>query len=134
MPWLGNFNSVYLELGINIDRGTEEGVFNFYSVPYIIWANDAAKETLGNSFTGDGGSFSPGFLMGALFELCSWEGERYMQALREFQTHIDIVNTATGLLRENGALTLSSSLSPEGAAAFRRLRMMEIYRLNNFAY
>jgi phosphoglycerol transferase MdoB-like AlkP superfamily enzyme len=132
MPWLGNFNSVYLELGVNIDRGTEEGLLNFYSTPYFIWANEAARERLGNDFTGCGGSFSPGFLMGELFRLCSWEGEPYMQALRALQADIDIINTPTGMFRENGAMT--PLLSPAGSAAFHRLRMIEIYRLNNFAY
>lgn len=131
-PWLGNANSVYHELGINIDMSTEEGIYNYYSTPYIIWANDAAKQVLGNSFTGEGGTVSPGFLMGVLFDLCSWEGEGYMQALRALQTQIDIINTPTGLFRENGVLT--TKLSPAGEEAFQRLRMIELYRLNNFIH
>ena len=130
MPWLGNMQSVYTELGINIDRSTEEGLLNYYSTPYIIWANDAAKHVLDNPFSGDGGSFSPGFLMGELFTQCSWVGEGYMQALRELQTSIDVINTPTGFFRENGALTLQ--LSPKGETAFRNLRMIELYRLSHF--
>ena len=132
LPWLGNLNSVYLELGINIDRNTEEGFLNYYSTPYFIWANDPAKVRLGNDFIGIGDSFSPCFLMGELFSLCSWKGEGYMQALRELKTHIDIINTPTGMFRENG--TLTKALSPESTVAYRQLRMMEIYRRMNFAY
>ena len=132
MPWLGNMNSVYYELGINIDVGSEEGFLNYYSTPYFIWANDAAKETLGNDFTGESGGLSPGFLMGELFSLCSWDGDGYMQVMRELQTRIDVINSATGVFRENGVLTLD--LSPDGEAAYRKLRMIEIYRLDNFAY
>ena len=132
MPWLGNMSSVYTELGMNIDRNTEEGFFNYYSTPYLIWANDPAKVLLGNDFIGDGGSFSPCFLIGELFRLCSWEGDGYMQALRELKQHIDIINTQWGLYRENGVLT--STLSPDSEASFRRLRMFEIYRRGNFSY
>jgi len=132
MPWLGNMNSVYTELGINIDRGTEEGFYNYYTTPYIIWANDAAKKTLGNSFSGDGGSISPCFLMGEMFSLCSWDGDRYMQALRELRGTIDIINVPTGLFRENGVLT--PDLSAPGELAYQKLRMIELYRRNNFEY
>jgi hypothetical protein len=55
-----------------------------------------------------------------------------MQALRALQADIDIINTPTGMFRESGAMT--PALSPAGAAAFQRLRMIEIYRLSNFAY
>jgi len=132
MPWLGNQNSVYHELGINIDRETDEGFLNYYSTPFFIWANETAKKTLGNDFKGECGSFSPAFLMGTLFDLCSWPGEGYMQALREFQETVDVINTALGVFRENGEL--KSGLSPEASAAYQRLRMMEIYRRSNFFY
>jgi len=132
MPWLGNMSTVYREVGINIDMSSEEGFYNYYSTPYIIYANDAAKQVLGNDFKGDGGSFSPGFLMGELFSLCSWQGDGYMQALRALQARIDVINTPTRLFRENGVLTMD--LSPAGEEAFQRLRMMELYRLNNFRH
>lgn len=130
LPWLGQGASVYNELGININRDTEEGFFNRFSTPYFIWANDAAKETLGNDFTGDGGSFSTYFLMGKAFELCSWEGPGHMQALRELQTIIDI-STPASIFRENGVLT--DKLSPDAADTFRSFRQMEIYRRENFS-
>ena len=132
MPWLGNSHSVYSELGISVDRKTEDGYINYYSTQYYIWANDAAKNVLGNEFKGKGASFSPNFLMGEVFSLCSWEGEAYMQVLREMQAIIDVVNTPIGKFREYGKLT--ETLTPEGDTAFRKLRLVEIYRLNNFAY
>jgi len=131
-PWLGNNNSAYSELDINIDKATEEGYYNYFAVPYIIWANDAAKRTLENDFKGDGGIFSPCFLMGEVFRLCSWEGEGYMQALRELKAYVDIINTLHGMFRENGVLT--EMLSPETEEMYLRFRMMEIYRRSHFAY
>ena len=131
-PWLGNQYSVYNELGININSKTEEGYFNYFSTPYIIWANDAAKARLGNDFKGGGGSFSPCFLMVKLFDLCSWEGEAYIQALRELRAEVDVINEETGQFRENGAIT--QTLSPSAEAVYRKILMMEIYRRNHFAY
>jgi len=129
-PWLGEGASVYRELGIEIDRETEAGFYNRFTVPYFIWANDAAKAALDNDFVGYGGSFSPGFLMGEVFRLCSWEGPGHMQALREIKEFIDVVYPPLGIFRENGVLT--NSLSPESETAFRRYRQMEIFRRENF--
>jgi len=132
MPWMGNDGFVFSELGINVDQSTEEGFLNFYSTPYLIWANDSAKAVLENDFTGQGGSFSPSFLMGELFMLCSWEGDSNMQSLRELQTRIDVISAPTGMFRENGAFT--PSLTGEGTAAYNRHRIIEFYRLHNFMY
>ena len=130
LPWLGDGGSVYAELGIDIDSSSEEGFFNRFSTPYLIWANDAAKETVGNDFVGDGGTFSTSFLMGKAFELLSWEGDGQMQAMREFKEYADIVSVSTGFFREDGELT--NTLSSEAEAAFRRLRQLEIFRRENF--
>ena len=103
-PWLGDAAWVYEELGINLDLATEDGFYNYYTTPYIIWANDAAKTALGNDFTGDGGSFSPCFLMAKLFDLCAWEGNELMKINRSLRDHTDIVHV-TGAVRENGILS-----------------------------
>lgn len=39
-------------MGINIDQSTLEGLLNYYTTPYVIWANDAAKAKLGVDFHG----------------------------------------------------------------------------------
>jgi len=132
MPWMGHENFVYAELGVSVDIGTEEGFLNFFSTPYFIWANYAARELLGNDFVGYGGSFSPSFLMGEVFRHISWEGDSYMQALRELQETIDVISAPTGMFRENGVLT--PTLSPEARERYTRFRHMEFYRLHNFMY
>jgi len=136
MPWLGDGGSVYSELGINIERETNDGFLNRFSTPYLIWANDAAKTIVENDFTGDGGSFSTSFLMGELFKLCSWGGDGQMQALREFKETVDIINAPYGMpfrmFRENGELT--NELSLPAAEKYRELLQMEILRRENFKY
>ena len=40
-----------------------EGFSQYYATHYIIWANSAARERLGQSFQGNGKTVSPCFLM-----------------------------------------------------------------------
>lgn len=47
-PWMGD------TMGANFDLDTEEGFYNYYNTPYIIWGNDTAKEVLENDFVGEG--------------------------------------------------------------------------------
>jgi hypothetical protein len=126
-PWLGNNDYVYTELGIDLDAESEEGFSNRYATPYIIWANDAAKRALGNDFRGDGGDFSPCFLMNKLFELCSWGGDRYMKATNALKSYTDIVHTQ-GYFRAPGG-TLTTAL-PDGAASrfYSNFRIIEYHR------
>ncbi len=113
-PWGGNGNSVYTELGADFDLSTAEGFKEYYSTPYLIWANSAAKEVLGNSFTGDGGDFSPCFLMAELFDLCGWEGPGFLQLSRQVRSATPMVHTL-GLYWRDGGPT---SELPEADAAF----------------
>ena len=49
-PWLGKDDIGYNMMGIDIDLSNVNGYLNYYETPYIIWGNDAAKETLENDF------------------------------------------------------------------------------------
>jgi len=117
-PWLGPCEAGYEELGVNMDETTEDGFYNHYTTPYIIWANDAAKNVLGQDFSdemhGAGKTLSPSFLMNYLFELCSWDGGEYMNKMNELFNDVTVVNTATGLFLNDGSLLYSL---PEDAAA-----------------
>lgn len=93
-PWWGDNNSAYQAFGIDLDRSTDEGFYDYYCTPYLIWANDAAKKTLGNDFVGDGGRIGANLLMPRLFTLAGWDGPAYMQLLRKLETHTPFVNRA----------------------------------------
>ena len=124
-PWLGNDSSVYRELGVNLDLGTSDGFYNYYSTPYLIWANDAAKEILGCNFTGEGADCSPCFLMAKLFDLCSWDGPGFMQLQRELRAVTPLVHERA-LFLQNGAVT---DTLPLGAATlYRQYRCAEFWR------
>jgi len=121
-PWWGDGNSTYKMFGINLDLNTEEGYYNYYTTPYLIWANDAAKKTLGNSFTGDGGRISPAFLMEKLFSLAGWQGPAYMKAIRAVEAETPFLNRQYRL--ENGVLTgvnPDNGQDPEWLKQFRRI-------------
>lgn len=107
-PWLGDNNSVYKELGINFDLGTEGGFYNYYETPYVIWGNDSAKKVLGNEFKGKGPSIGPYFLMNEFFKLAGYEGNEFMKLSNELKASMDIVHY-TGRYYEAGKLTAKPS-------------------------
>ena len=118
MPYWGNYTTLdpYEALGINVDTATDEGFMNYYSTPYVIWANDAAKEALGEDFTGDGGNFGPYFLMNRVFELCGIEGNALTQAANDLMdAGVTMISSAVEVYCENGEFV--DSLSEEGQAA-----------------
>ncbi len=94
MPWMGNSNSIYEDLGINLDTSTDEGFVNYYQTPYLIWANDAAKELLDFDFVGEGPTLSPGFLMAHFFEKAGWEGSEYIQYLNDISKEMPVVHNS----------------------------------------
>ena len=101
-PWLGNDGSVYAEYGINLDFDTDEGMYNYFEVPYIIYANPAAREIIGD-VRGDGGDFGMMYLMNKVFEVAGWDGSGFMKLSNELKEKLDIV-TNIGVCREDGEL------------------------------
>ena len=92
-PWAGNGNSVYTELGASFNISTPQGFYEYYSTPYLIWANSAAKAVLNREFMGDGGDFSPCFLMQELFDQCGWEGPGFMKLSRQLREITPLVHS-----------------------------------------
>ena len=103
-PWGGNGNSAYAAMGLTFDLGTLQGFYDYYATPYLIWANAAAKEILGDDFTGDGGDFSPCFLMPKVFDLCGWTGPAFMQLARQVREVTPLVHER-GLYLYDGQIT-----------------------------
>lgn len=125
-PWGGNGNSAYSEIGVDFDLSTQEGFYDYYSTPYLIWANPAAKAVLGRDFAGDGGDFSPCFLMTELFDQCGWEGPGFMQLSRSLRDITPLVHS-WGLYWKDG---LTDALSPEEADFLQSFLGAQYYREN----
>lgn len=122
-PWLGNENSVYNMLGINLAWDTEEGATNYYCTSYVIWANDKAKEVLKNDFIGNGERISPNYLMNKYFELAGYEGNEFMKMSNEFRENVQAINQ--DFYYENN--TFVQNLSEENEKALEKFNKLQYY-------
>lgn len=91
-PALGD--EVYLMLGINTDLDTVSGAENYYTTPYVFYANEAAKETFGKDFIEEGTTISPMFLMNELFDYAGLRGSAYMNYMSLVKKSYDVINPA----------------------------------------
>ena len=130
-PWLGNSNSVYNALGIDLSRMSVDSFYNYWSTRYLIWANDAAKEVIGHDMVGQGPDVSPCFLMNVLFERLGWEGDAYMQAVEPIRQELPMVHRYGSYLTADGELTLTPT--GEQAELARRFHSLEYYRAHHFS-
>lgn len=90
MPWLGDGNAFYNEMGLDIQCGQKGSM---YSTRYLIWANDAAKELLGHDIRGEGPTVSPCYLMNLLFQQLDWEGPAFLQAMGDMMEVFPVLHT-----------------------------------------
>lgn len=125
-PWLGNGNSVYHALGVTLDQDSQEGFYNYWSTPYLIWANGAAKAALGRDVRGKGPDISPCFLMNVLFEQLGWTGDAYMQAADQCRAQLPVIHSHGVRLTAGGELT--AQLPPEQKELARRFLCLSYYR------
>ena len=130
-PWMGDGNSIYKAMDLNLDQSTQEGFANYYSTRYLIWANDPAKQALGNDFVGEGPALGPYFLMNKVFELCGWEGPGYLQSINDLARQVPVQHES-GIYLEDGVFT--PDLSPEGQALTRDYDILQYYQRHHFRY
>lgn len=100
-PSMGEGHSIFKMFGINSDISTPEGLFNVYSTPYIMWANDKAKEITGNAFVGEGPTVEPAFLMNYLFRQLGYPADPYNQFLTDFTQEINVIKPNLTLYNGN---------------------------------
>lgn len=129
-PWLGKDNSAYNMLNINMDLGTVDGFENYYQTPYIIWANQKAKEVLDRDFLGEAPSISPNQLMTELFDYIGWEGNQYMQYLSKLKNELPVNHEL--YFQENGEFIPSDQVSPHIKEIWQDFRNVEYYMKTNF--
>lgn len=128
-PWLGDNNSVYKSVGINLDVSTEEGFYNYYNTLYVIWGNDSAKKVLNSDLKGDGPTIGPYFLMNEFFELAGYEGNEFMKFSNELKEVMNVVHT-TGRYKESNILT--SEPSPESEQKLNEFLQVQYYWKKGF--
>jgi phosphoglycerol transferase MdoB-like AlkP superfamily enzyme len=90
-PAAGEQNIMYENL--NIASTGDSAPANYYSVPYIFWANDKAKEVLEQEVSGSGPTLSPQFLIPELLSVAGLgKGSAYMQYLQSVATQIPVIH------------------------------------------
>ncbi len=129
LPWMGDSNIYYEEIGMDISGDTEESFLRHYSTEYLIWANDAAKEVLGCDFVGEGPTISPCYLMNIAFDLMGWEGPAFMQAMEEMRQVFPVVTTH-GCYVVDG--TFTDAIPTERQELFDQFLYLQYYWTNEF--
>lgn len=130
-PWLGDQNSTYTALGIDLSSGSDDSFYNYYATDYMIWANDAAKKTLNNSFVGTGPTISPSFLMNVVFEQCGWAGPAYQKIAGQVMASVPVIHT-TGVYLTEDQLVSGDALSDEQRSLLHRLNCVRYYYSNKY--
>ena len=120
----GISRDVYHETGISFDSNTEQGLIDYRGTPYLIWANDAAKAALSNTFTGNAPVISPGYLMNIMFNELGWTGPAFMQCTEKIREHLPLIYT-DGYYLEDG--TYTDTLSPDGESLLRTYESLQYY-------
>ena len=129
MPGLGDRESAYAEAEINFDLATDEGFYNYYSTPYVIWANDAAKRVLGNDFVGNGPTVGTNFLMNLFFEQAGYTGNAYMRYTTQLMHEMQDIHF-TGIVVQDGQVC--RELTPEQQTIVDEFYDVQYYWRRNF--
>lgn len=120
-PNLGEGNAFFTELGITGVPTTTTDRYRLYSTPYLIWANDAAKQVLDKDFSGEGDTISPCYLMSEIFDCCGWTGPSWLQFQRTVRDTVPVLHFRNYMLHGD-ALTLARTEEEKLAAdAFERI-------------
>ena len=131
LPWMGDGNAFYQEMGIDIDLGSDDGFLRYYSTRYLIWANDAAKAVLGSDVRGEGPDISPCYLMNLVFRQLGWEGPAFLQAMDGMMGVFPVVTTNDRYVVD-GALV--NEIPPQREALFRDFLYLQQYWRTEFLF
>lgn len=131
LPWMGDGNIYYDEMGVDVNAGTTDGFYRRYTTRYLIWANDAAKAVIGHDVKGEGPAISPCYLMNVVFGQLGWEGPGFMQAMDGMMEVFPIVTT-TGWTMTDGVL--SGAVPEERKELHDKFLYLQHYWRNEFLY
>lgn len=126
-PWLGNDYSGYNMLGINLEKDSEEGFYNYYCTPYLFWANESAEKCLGTNLVGKGKTVDASFLMNELFAQLGLAGNEYMQATTEVYNSINVIESPFYMKGD----TVTDSLSEDDMNLLNYYEQIQYYWMHN---
>lgn len=90
-PSMGDNKICFDMFNIPHEVDSTQGIINVYETPYILWANNTAKEVLDKDFKGVGPNLEAAFLMSHIFEYMGWQGNQYNQYLNDLTKEISIL-------------------------------------------
>ncbi len=134
LPYLGDSQQGYRELGMTEDPSWDR--LNAYATPYVIWANDAAAETLDWTSAaaelglpeGDA-PLSAAFLGAAVAELTGRSGESpWFDFLNTLRREMPVVQKSHALLAD-GQLVEWSLLNDQTPQQLAKWRQWSYYKL-----
>lgn len=131
LPWMGDGNIFYSEMGIDFSQKSETIEQMQYTTEYLIWANKAAKDILDNDFVGEGPTISPCYLMNVLFDQCSWEGPAYMRVMNEIRKVIPVVSTSGKYVVDGNFVY---EIPEDRKELYRKFECTQFYWRNHFVY
>ena len=124
-PWLGDNSSIVDELAIPYDTTSENGIINYYSTEYIIWANNRTKELYPGVFAEKGPTISTCYLLPYVFQKLEWNSCGYSNYLIERMNTLNVI-TSKNIFFEHGSFT--EKLSPEGEEMLELAENILYYR------
>lgn len=120
---------VYEEAGISFDMQSEQGFIDYYSTPYLIWANQAAKDKLGKEFTGELPTVSPGYMMNVLFDVLGWEGNAFMKFTDGIMESLPVASYNGGYVEDG---VFSTAPSEKAAGMIENYKWVQYYCQKSF--
>lgn len=123
-PRLACCDEFYAAAGLDFSPNSLESLLNSYTTRYLLWANEAARELLGDDLVGEGPTVSPGFLMGVVFERLGWRGSAFMQLGEEVRSQISVINDNGFFLTADGP---TGTLTEEQEKLLHRLECAQYY-------
>lgn len=116
LPFLGENDQGYKQLGFNISDDSMEAYLNKYKTPYFIWSNDAAKaqaEAGGIKVpTGAAPLISSNYIASELLEFAGLDGGNYFNYLYKLKEELPMITNRFYL--ENGEFTQTPSEHSKG--------------------
>jgi len=131
LPWMGDGNAFYDEMGIDISPSEDESFLRHYTTRYLVWANDAAKAVIGHDVRGEGPAVSPCYLMNLVFDQLGWEGPGFMRMMDEMMEAFPVVSTK-GMYLIDGKLT--SEVPEARKELYQKFQYAQYYWRNEFLF
>lgn len=117
-------------MGVDVKSDTFNAYANKYRTPYIVWANDKAKEVTGDEFVGNGPTLSPQYLMVHILNRLGIGGPRYMQIKNNELKSVSIYNKSYTKVSDEYIPTQSI----KGLKISDKINSLDYYYNTNFMY